>query len=353
MRLFSTEQVSKYHPDKFADQISDAILDACLAQDKKARVAVETLVKDHTVVLGGEISGNVDVDYSEVVRKVAKKLNYEVKNVIVLINEQSKEIAMGVTKDDDTLGAGDQGIVFGYACNDNQFYINDAHLVAHFIIGIIEEDVEKNPNTILRGDAKTQVTIDLDTQKIESILISVCHKEGYSIEYVREYVRNLIGQQFAEVATINPAGIWTIGGPVADCGVTGRKIVCDQYGGFCEVGGGAFSGKDPSKVDRTGSYMARKIAVDLLHKFNLQWCKVQLGFAISVTKPISVCVFCSNPELNEFLSNYVEEHYDLTVSGMIKKLDLLNVNFEKLAEGRTYFSFGGNEYIWNTPSNII
>lgn len=349
MKLFSTEQVSKYHPDKFADQISDAILDACLVQDKKARVAVETMVKDHTVVLGGEISGNLKVDYTEIVKRVAKKLKYTVDNVILLINAQSKEISNGVTKEDDTLGAGDQGIVFGYA-TDEVYYLDFAQVLANSIIDIIENDVETNTKTILKGDAKTQVTIDVNSGEVTNVLVSVCHKDGYSIEEVRDYIKDLVGLGNG-VLTINPAGTWAVGGANADCGVTGRKVVCDQYGGFCEVGGGAFSGKDPSKVDRTGSYMARKIAVDLLHNFGLKWCKVQLGFAISVTEPVSVCVYCDNKDLEEFLTGFVKVYYDLTVSGMIKQLDLLNVNFESLAEGSPYFTTNHN-YVWNIPTTF-
>ena len=337
MRLFSTEQVSKYHPDKYADQISDAILTECLLQDKTAHCGVEVLVKDNTIVLSGEIKCNAYVDYEEIAKEVARKLNYKVDNVINLIGVQSYEIDNAVVSDEE-IGAGDQGTMFGFACADTESCLPFGFDLANKIIRIIEDDVEVNPESPLKGDAKTQVTVDLDKDpdfdSVESILISACHKESVSLDDVRAYITDLVkvifGDRELPKLIINPSGIWTIGGPTADCGLTGRKIVCDQYGGYCAVGGGAFSGKDPSKVDRSATYMARYIAQHLLKTHKLKWCEVQLAYAIGVSEPVSVSV--RNDKGLE-LSEEVRINYPLTPRGIINKLDLLNRDYEKIAEG--------------------
>lgn len=341
MRLFSTEQVSKYHPDKYADQISDAILTEYLKQDRHSRCGIETLVKGDTVVLGGEATGRARVDYGDIVKSVAGKLGYTVGKVINLIGEQSEEIGKAVEGDKD-IGAGDQGMMFGYATAETKSFLPYGFDLANKIIKAVEDDVALNPDTILKGDAKTQVTVDLDKPKNSSsvygALISVCHKENISIDRVREYVRALLAKEvfFKEdmpPLKINPAGPWTVGGAWADCGLTGRKIVCDQYGGYCPVGGGAFSGKDPTKVDRSASYMARKIAVDLLREYGLCECEVQLAYAIGVAKPVSVSVKCDK---NINLAGIVMGKYDLTPRGIIDRLNLYSRNYEKIAEGCHY-----------------
>lgn len=345
MRLFSTEQVSKYHPDKYADQISDAILDECLKQDKNSHCGIEVMVKDNTIVLGGEITSNAIVDYAEIVNKVANKLNYKVDKIINLIGEQSLEINNAVVGDEN-IGAGDQGIMFGYACDDNEEYLPKAFYTANRIIEAIENDVA-NKKTILIGDAKTQVTIDLDTNKLHTILISVCHKSGLTLNAVKNYIKDLlvyhnIDTEEAELL-INPAGTWNVGGPISDCGLTGRKIVCDQYGGFCAVGGGAFSGKDPSKVDRSASYMARWIAIDILYKFSLKEAEVELAYAIGKAEPVSVGLklkykalyIDENVILENAILNYINNKYDLTPKGIIKFLNLTKLNYEYYAEGNT------------------
>lgn len=336
MRLFSTEQISRYHPDKFADQISDAILTAILKQDPSSHCGIETMVKDTTVVLGGEVTTAAVVDYTEIVNGVAKKLSYEVTDIINLIGQQSPQINGAVEALED-IGAGDQGIMFGYATSETESFLPFGFDLANKIIKALEFDTAHNPNTILKGDAKCQVTVDLDNPGyINEILISACHNEGYTLEDVRAYILNIV-ESIATPAkwTINPAGIWTLGGAHADCGLTGRKIVCDQYGGYCAVGGGAFSGKDPSKVDRSATYMARKIAVDLVKNYGLKWCEVQLAYAIGVADPVSVNVKCDNPDLN--LAAYVKNNYDLTPRGIINYLNLLNIDYEKLAEGCHFY----------------
>ena len=339
MRLFSTEQISKHHPDKFADQISDAILTECLSQDRNSHCGIETMVKDNTVVLGGEITTNAVIDYIAIVRRVAAKLGYTVDSVINLIGKQSGEINTAVTSDEN-IGAGDQGIMFGYATAETESRLPFGFDLANKIIAAIEFDVEFNPNTLFKGDAKTQVTVDLDAEptfdSVKSILVSVCHKETVALDDVKTAVTAIIQGIFGNNALpeliINPSGTWTLGGPTADCGLTGRKIVCDQYGGYCAVGGGAFSGKDPTKVDRSASYMARHLACKLLEKHGLKWCEVQLGYAIGIAEPVSITI-SNDKDLD--LSEDVKL-YDLTPRGIIEKLGLLDINYETLSEGCHY-----------------
>ncbi len=334
MKLFTTEAVTKFHPDKVADQIADAITTAHMRGDRNARCGVEVLVKDHTVVLAGEISSTAQVDTDAIVVRVMNKLGYTVDKIINFISEQSPEISQAVNKDDD-IGAGDQGIVFGYASSECPSKLPMAVDIANRIVTLIEQDVDNNPDTILYGDAKTQVTIDLDSGLITDIVVSACHKENVPLEEVRKYIRSLLyGVAYPNRWHINPAGEWTIGGPTADCGLTGRKIVCDQYGGAWTVGGGALSGKDVSKVDRTGTYMARRIACDLVDKFRLRFCTVQLAFVIGRTDPISVSAKGSD---GRNYASYVMKNYDLTIKGMIEFLDLYNKDFEKLAEGCHFY----------------
>lgn len=342
MRLFSTEQVSKYHPDKYADQISDAILNACLQEDPDSRVACECMVKGKTVILGGEITTAAKVNYAEVAKRVGRKLGYEVETVIQQICTQSPEIAGGV-KSGDKLRAGDQGIMFGYYSNETESGLPYGFDIANKIIKLLEKDAE-TPNSALKGDAKCQVTVDLekpaDSRSLVEILISVCHKENYTLKDIDRYIKNVICNSKIGVAeellNINPAGVWTFGGPAADCGLTGRKIVCDQYGGYCAVGGGAFSGKDPSKVDRSAAYMARIIARDLVKAHDLQSCGVQLAYAIGERVPMSISVQSSIPTRDAIYEAEIRENYDLSPAGIIKRLDLLNVDYEKLAEGCHY-----------------
>lgn len=333
MNLFSTEQISKYHPDKYADQISDAIVTECIRQDKNSRVAIETMVKNDIVVLGGEITTKAKVNYEEIVRKVANKLNYKVGGVINLISKQSPQISGAVNKDGE-IGAGDNGIMFGYATNETDTFLPYGFDYANKIIKALEEQVEGG---VLKGDAKTQVTIDRKTNKIKTVVINAAHDESYTEPVITHYILHILqesGLYLNDVEyLINTGGRWTIGGPQADTGLTGRKIVADQYGGYVAVGGGAFSGKDPSKVDRTASYFARKLAVDLVKKFDLKECEIQIGFAIGHTEPISIEIK-ADTEID--LIKYVKENYDLTVKGMIKQLDLLNKDFEKIAEGCHY-----------------
>ena len=335
MRLFTTEQVSKYHPDKYADQISDAILTECLKQDKHSHCGIETMVKDTTVILAGEITTNAVIDYNAIVKRIANKLGYKVKKIINLIGKQSREINSAV-ESDENIGAGDQGIMFGYASAMTESFLPFAFDLANKIIKTIENNVHRG---ILQGDAKCQVTVDLDKpqtmESVEKVLVSVCHSKKYTLDQIKAYIRALLNFIPKDKLIINPSGEWTIGGPIADCGLTGRKIVCDQYGGFCPVGGGAFSGKDPSKVDRSASYMARKIAVDLVKKFKFNEVTVQLAYMIGVARPMSINVEVDGHD-DLRMTKYVTYNYDLTPKGIIEHLDLYNQDYEKIAEGCHY-----------------
>jgi len=342
MRLASAEQVSKYHPDKYADQISDAILDAYLQKDKKARVAVETMVKDNTVVLGGEIRSNASVDVTETVHRVAKKLGYQVDKIINLLGKQSNQISNAVDQDEDTK-AGDQGVMIGYACNETEAMLPEAFDLANKIIEAIHQDL-KTPGTILKGDAKTQVTVDLDEtepeRRVKTILISACHVPGITTKTLEQYLRILLASHKIKVYKetrfiVNPAGEWTVGGPTADCGLTGRKIVCDQYGGFVMVGGGAFSGKDPSKVDRSAAYAARRLATDILKKHQVDSVIVQLAYAIGIAEPVSIMVSTGDDTRDAAITAEIDPH-EFTPKRIIERLDLLNRRYETIAEGCHY-----------------
>ena len=347
MRLFSTEQVSKYHPDKYADQISDAVLDACLREDKNSRVACETMVKGNTIILAGEITTAANVNYGEVAAHVAQKLGYKADNILTYIQTQSPEIAKGIGEGD-LQGAGDQGIMYGYACRETESLLPFGFDLANRIIAAIEKDVETNPETFFKGDAKCQVTVDLDEKptmdSVKAILVSACHKEDSTLEAAQHAIHEILwdcGVDTKNVKIIaNPAGAWTIGGPAADCGLTGRKIVCDQYGGYCTVGGGAFSGKDPSKVDRSGAYMARRIACDLLKVHDLQWCEVQIAYAIGQVEPMSISVHSSLPTRDSIYADEIKAKYNLAPAEIIKALDLKRPIYERLAEG-CHFRAGG------------
>jgi len=339
MRLFSTEQVSKWHPDKMADQVSDSILTECLKLDKSAHVACETLLKGSTCVLAGEITTTANVDFAEIAKKKLKELEpWKDYKVIQLITKQSPQINAAVAQEAN-IGAGDQGMMFGYATAETDSLLPYGFALANEVIARLEKFTRENPN-VLKGDAKTQVTVDLDKEGAESvklILISVCYWPEWQLGVIRSKIRDLFPEYSEEQLLINPSGEWTIGGPDADAGLTGRKIVADQYGGYYPVGGGAFSGKDPTKVDRSASYMARKIACDLVHDFDLLEASVQLAYAIGRAYPVSaIATGKTQAGEEQDFSRYVAFNYDLTPRGIIKALDLLNKDYAKLAEGCHY-----------------
>ncbi len=345
--LWTSESVSPGHPDKIADQISDTVLDAYLSVDPQAKVACETLVKDQTVVIAGEITSTVEVSREELEAKVRAcivnigydndKLGYNgaTCNIRFLISRQSREINSAVVQSN-ALAAGDQGIMFGYATRETPNRMPLAIYLAKELINEAYERVRlRHP---LRPDMKSQVSIVYENgcaTRIDSIVFSTCHDESMTLEHVKELiheevVKPVAARQDEHIAAlfhdtityhINPAGEWNIGGPVADCGLTGRKIVVDQYGADCEIGGGAFSGKDPSKVDRSAAYMARHLALRALHEHpHAQSAKVQLAYAIGVPEPVSVRIYDPVMACELPLSSLTPS--DLTPSAIIEHLQL-------------------------------
>jgi len=363
--LFTSESVSEGHPDKVADQISDAVLDAILAQDKTSRVAAETLVKDNMVVLAGEITTGARVNFSEVVRKTVKRIGYNdptigfdthTCTVIVAYGEQSQNIAQGVDEGkglDLEQGAGDQGLMFGYACDETPQLMPLPIYLAHRLVERQSEIRRDGRLSWLRPDAKSQVTIKYVENKpdsIETVVLSTQHQPGLTHKQIEEAVieqiikpvlpKNLIKGQIKYL--VNPTGSFEIGGPKGDCGLTGRKIIVDTYGGSAPHGGGAFSGKDPSKVDRSAAYAARYVAKNIVAAGLASKCLVQVSYAIGIARPTSVMVTThgTGKLSDEKLSELVQRHFDLRPKGIIQMLDLLRPIYEKSA---AYGHFGREE----------
>jgi len=363
--LFTSESVSEGHPDKVADQISDAVLDAILAQDKTSRVAAETLVKDNMVVLAGEITTGARVNFSEVVRKTVKRIGYNdptigfdthTCTVIVAYGEQSKDIAQGVDEGkglDLDQGAGDQGLMFGYACDETPQLMPLAIHLAHRLVERQSEIRRDGRLSWLRPDAKSQVTIkyvDGKPDSVDTVVLSTQHQPGLAHKQIEDAVieqiikpvlpKNLIKGQIKYL--VNPTGSFEIGGPKGDCGLTGRKIIVDTYGGSAPHGGGAFSGKDPSKVDRSAAYAARYVAKNVVAAGLATKCLVQVSYAIGVARPTSVMVttYGTGKISDERLSALVLNHFDLRPKGIIQMLDLLRPIYEKTA---AYGHFGRDE----------
>ena len=351
MRYITSESVTKGHPDKVADQISDAILDECLKQDKYSRVAVETAVTEQYVLIIGEITSKAKVDYEAVVRNVIKEIGYDneslgfdYKNckIDIKIHEQSEDIA-GATKEEN-LGAGDQGMMFGYATNETEDYMPAAIYYARKLANRLTDIREKNGISYLRPDGKTQVTCQYENNelvKIDTIVISTQHIRGIPQKKIeKDIIKKVIKPVIPDnllVDTkilINPSGNFVVGGPAGDSGLTGRKIIVDTYGGYCPHGGGAFSGKDPTKVDRSGAYMARYIAKKIVATNQADRCQVQLAYAIGVKEPVSINIntFGTGKVADEKLEEMVKEIYDLTPKGIIDFLELReNPIYQKLA----------------------
>ena len=363
--LFTSESVSEGHPDKVADQISDAILDAILAQDKGSRVAAETLVKDNLVVLAGEITTGARVNFDEVARRTIKRIGYtdpaigfdtNTCTVIVAYGEQSQDIAQGVDEGRGLnldQGAGDQGLMFGYACDETPQFMPLAIWLSHRLVERQSELRRDGRLPWLRPDAKSQVTIkyvDGKPDSIDSVVLSTQHQPGLTHKQIEEAVieqivkpvlpKNLIKGSINYL--INPTGAFEIGGPKGDCGLTGRKIIVDTYGGSAPHGGGAFSGKDPSKVDRSAAYAARYVAKNVVAAGLAARCQVQVSYAIGVAKPTSVMVttFGTGKVSDEKLSELVQKHFDLRPKGIVQMLDLLRPIYEKTA---AYGHFGRDE----------
>lgn len=338
-KIYTSEQVSRGHVDKICDQIADAIVTDCLAHDKNSRVAIECLLKNNTLVIAGEITSSHEPNYTKLVFTVLdrigiEKLGCEYLDVSGLITKQSPDIAQGV----DHGGAGDQGIMYGYATNETPELLPVPFAVATRFM----EHLEALDYRMLLPDAKAKVSYDYDSARIITFLCSVQHTEEADAEQIRSLVEPLMILTAAEYGLntdfeklINPTGRFVIGGSKADCGVTGRKLACDTYGGIGRIGGGALSGKDPSKVDRSAAYMARKIAVDLVKAGYCDKCEIQIGYAIGRTDPISLAVNTHNTgkASDYFFQEYIRKNYDLTPNGIIKYLHLLNVDYNDVSSG--------------------
>ena len=363
--LFTSESVSEGHPDKVADQISDAVLDAILAQDPRSRVAAETLVKDNLVVLAGEITTGARVNFDEVARKTIRRIGYTdpaigfdtgTCTVIVAYGEQSQNISVGVTEGeglDLDQGAGDQGLMFGYACDETPQKMPMAIYLSHRLVERQSELRRDGRLPWLRPDAKSQVTlkyVDGKVDSIETVVLSTQHKPGMTHKQIEEAVieqiiKPVLPKELVKGKInylVNPTGSFEIGGPKGDCGLTGRKIIVDTYGGSAPHGGGAFSGKDPSKVDRSAAYAARYVAKNIVAAGLATECLVQVSYAIGVAQPTSVMVTTKGTGKisDAALSKLVTQHFDLRPKGIIQMLNLLRPIYEKTA---AYGHFGRNE----------
>ena len=370
--IFTSESVSEGHPDKICDQISDAILDKCLESDPNSRVACETLIKNNTVVVAGEITSNANVDYEAVARKVVKDIGYieddlgftsasfEFQN---LISEQSKDIDAGISRDA-VLGSGDQGLMFGYACKETPELMPLPISLAHKLM-LKHAEIRKSKDLGLRPDAKSQVSVEYDSnyqpKRIDSIVLSTQHSDDLDLESLREIVKTQIidsclPDTLLDNETkylINPAGRFVIGGPVGDCGLTGRKIIVDTYGGMARHGGGGFSGKDPSKVDRSAAYGLRQVAKTLVKNDLCDYCEVQASYAIGISEPISVFINTFESEKIKLsqIQKIVQDNFDLSPSGLISSLDLLEPLYLKTS---SYGHFGREDqgFSWEETKKI-
>jgi S-adenosylmethionine synthetase len=368
--LFTSESVSEGHPDKVADQISDAILDAIFTQDPRSRVAAETLCNTGLVVLAGEITTNAHVDYIEVARETIKSIGYDNTEygidykgcaVLVAYDKQSNDIAQGVDRaSDDYLnqGAGDQGLMFGYACDETPTLMPAPIFYAHRLVERQAELRRDGRMPYLRPDAKSQITmryVDGKPHSIDTVVLSSQHapemSDGTKMkkEFVDAVIENIIRPSLPpEWITadtrflINPTGRFVIGGPQGDCGLTGRKIIVDTYGGACPHGGGAFSGKDPSKVDRSAAYAARYVAKNVVAAGLARQCQVQVAYAIGVAQPMNITVYTEGTGVisDEEISKLVAQHFDLRPKGIVQMLDLLRPIYRKTA---AYGHFGREE----------
>jgi S-adenosylmethionine synthetase len=366
--LFTSESVSMGHPDKLADQISDGVLDAYLALDPLSRVACETLVTTGLAVVAGEITSKGTIDYQKVVRDVIRDVGYtddemgisaDTCSVLVAVGKQSGDIAMGVNEDDSKgkdIGAGDQGLMFGYACNETSELMPLPIALSHRILNRLTEARQKGEVDWLRPDSKSQVTIEYEgntPKRLDTIVVSTQHAPHVSNEEIRTFVIEKICKPLLpkdlDISNItyhiNPTGRFVVGGPHGDCGLTGRKIIVDTYGGWGRHGGGAFSGKDPTKVDRSAAYMARHIAKNIVASGLADRCEVQLAYAIGVSDPVSIKVDTEGTGKlpDEKLCDVVRQFFPLKPRGIIDYLDLRKPIYRKTAAGG---HFGREGFPW-------
>ena len=381
-KFFTSESVTKGHPDKVCDNISDAILDAFLSGDKNSRVACECMATKNFLAVSGEITSNATVDVEKIAREVVKEIGYtekgtgfdaETVEICVKLNKQSADIALGVdnsaeVKDGavdkyDKLGAGDQGLMFGYATKETAELMPLAIVLSHKLVKKLEEVRLNGSLDYLRPDGKSQVTVEYDDngklKRIEAVVLSSQHNASVTTEKLRADLRKLvidtvIPQNYVDADTkfyINPTGRFEIGGPMGDTGLTGRKIIVDTYGGKCPHGGGAFSGKDATKVDRSGAYMARYVCKNVVASGLADICELQVAYAIGVAKPVSVSVntFGTGKISDEKLADVIINEFDLRPTAIIEKLKLTEPVFKKTA---SYGHFGNPEFSWEKTDKI-
>ena len=367
-KFFTSESVSEGHPDKLCDQVSDAVLDAALKDDPKARVACETMVKSEegslgVVILGGEITTTANIDYENIVRKTIKEIGYDSKELgfdyktVEFINKiglQSVDIAQGVDRQsDEDQGAGDQGLMFGYANNETDVLMPAPITYSHRLVHKLAQLRKENDVKWLRPDEKSQVTFKYESGKVHSIdtiVLSTQHSPDVSQKEIQDYIKESVIEKVLPlqyltketVIHVNPTGSFEIGGPVGDCGLTGRKIIVDTYGGMARHGGGAFSGKDPSKVDRSAAYAARYVAKNIVAAGLANKCEIQVSYAIGVAKPTSISIDTfGTAKIDETkIVHIINEVFDLRPWGIISMLDLLNPIYKDTA---SYGHFGRDD----------
>ena len=372
--VFTSESVSEGHPDKMADQISDAVVDAIISDDPDSRVAVETMVKTGMTIIAGEVRTNTYVDLEEVVRNVITDIGYDNSEVgfdgntcavLNAIGKQSNDIAQGVDAGENKdIGAGDQGLMFGYATNETAVLMPAPIYYSHLLVKRQAEVLKNGTLPWLRPDAKSQVTLRYDQGKpvaIDAVVLSTQHSPDISLGDLQEAVRSeiiapILPEEWLHEGTqyhINPTGQFIIGGPVGDCGLTGRKIIVDTYGGMAHHGGGAFSGKDPTKVDRSAAYAGRYVAKNIVAAGLADRCEIQISYAIGVSEPTSISLdtYGTGKLSEDEISNLIREHFDLRPSGLIQMLDLRRPIYRDTA---AYGHFGREEenFTWENTDKV-